>query len=92
VNAKDGLILWTLGAAGTLLIYSAYKNNSPAETLKGYFTNTPPASSSVSRNYDIKGPGYTTQLNSDGVDTRTFPTAYQGVGKNYIPLRGARPF
>lgn len=92
VNAKDGLILWTLGAAGTLLIYSAYHNHSPAETLKGYFTGTPVSNGSVSRSYDIKGPGYTTQLNSDGVDLRTLPPAYQGHGKNYIPLHGARPF
>jgi hypothetical protein len=89
VNAKDGLILWTLGAAGSLLIYSAYKNHSPAETLKGYFTNTPSISNPVSRTYDIKGPGYTT---TDGVNTRSLPVGYQSNGKNYIPLHGARPY
>ena len=92
MNAKDGLILWTLGAAGTLLIYSAYKNNSPAETLKGYFTNTPPVSHAPSRSYDIKGPGYTSQLNSDGVNMQSLPQGYRNTGKNYIPLRGAKPF
>ena len=89
MNSKDGLILWTLGAAGTLLLYSAIKNHSPAETLKGYFTNTPPLAIPVSRNYDIKGPGYTT-LNSDGVDTRTLPTGYQHFANNHIPLNGLR--
>ena len=92
MNSKDGLILWTLGAAGTILIYSAVKNHSPAETLKGYFTNTPPASNSpVSRNYDIKGPGYTTQLNSDGIDMRTLPNGYRHFANNNIPLRGELP-
>lgn len=91
MNSKDGLILWTLGAAGTLLLYSAVKNHSPAETLKGYFTNTPltPAVT-VSRSYDIKGPGYTTQLDTNGLDTRITPVAYANYPKNRIPLRGIK--
>ena len=91
MNSKDGLILWTLGAAGTLLIYSAVKNHSPAETLKSYFTNTPLTTPSVSRNYDIKGPGYTT-INNNGVDTRTLPTGYQHFANNHIPINGPRAF
>ena len=91
MNSKDGLILWTLGAAGTLLIYSAVKNLSPAETLKGYFTNTPPTpAAAVSRSYDIKGPGYTTQLDTNGLDTRNAPIAYANYPRNRVPLRGIK--
>ena len=89
MNSKDGLILWTLGAAGTLLIYSAVKNHSPAETLKGYFTNTPLNAPFTSRTYDIKGPGYTT-LNSNGVDMRVAPGGYAGYPKNHVPLNVMR--
>jgi hypothetical protein len=44
MNSRDGLILWTLGAAGTLLVYAAYKNTSPASILAHYVTpDTPTA-------------------------------------------------
>lgn len=90
MNSKDGLILWTLGAAGTLLIYSAIKNHSPAETLKSYFTNTPLTSAPVSRSYDIKGPGYTRQLDTNGNDMPKIPASYAGYPKNHVPLNVMR--
>lgn len=100
MNSKDGLILWTLGAAGTLLIYSAVKNNSPAATLKGYFTNTPPVSNTASQTpyipgptygQYIPGPTYAKQLNSNGMDLNATPTSYQHFANNNIPLRGSLP-
>ena len=92
VNAKDGLILWTLGAAGTLLIYSAYKNHSPAETLKGYFTNTPPTPNIPGPVYGtyIPGPTYGPQLNTNGVDMNNLPQGYAGYPKNHVPLNVIR--
>lgn len=35
---SNGIILWTLGAAGTLLVYSAFKNVKPQSVLMHYFT------------------------------------------------------
>jgi hypothetical protein len=40
VNSSNGIVLWSLGAAGTLLVYSAFKNVKPQAVLAHYFTGT----------------------------------------------------
>ena len=42
MDGKDGLILWTLGGAGTLLLYAAYANKSPRTVLANTLGTTPP--------------------------------------------------
>lgn len=41
MNSSNGIVLWSLGAAGTLLVYSAFKNVKPQAVLAHYFTGTP---------------------------------------------------
>ena len=84
MNAKDGIVLWLLGAAGTLLIYSAIKGHTPAATLKGYFTNTTPANTTST--HTSSNLNYMPTLNSNGVDIRSLPPAYQSSPNNNIPL------
>lgn len=40
MNSSNGIVLWSMGAAGTLLVYSAYKNLKPQAVLAHYFTGT----------------------------------------------------
>ena len=88
MNAKDGIVLWLLGAAGTILIYSAIKGHTPAATLKGYFTNTTPANttSTYTSTHASLNLSYMPKLNSNGVDIRSLPPAYQSAPNNNIPL------
>lgn len=44
MDGKNGLILWTLGGAGTLLLYSAYAKKSPAAVLSSTLGVAPAAS------------------------------------------------
>ena len=56
---NKGLVLWTLGGAGTFLLYAAYKNVSPTALLIKHLTNgtvTPPAISGSSQP-DSSAPG-----------------------------------
>lgn len=41
MNPKDGIILWSFGAAGILFLYSAIKNVTPNSLLAHYFTSSP---------------------------------------------------
>ena len=42
MDGKDGLILWTLGGAGVLFLYSAYANKSPRTVLATTLGAKPP--------------------------------------------------
>lgn len=46
MDGKDGLILWTLGGAGVLLLYSAYANKSPRTVLASTLGTAPAAAPS----------------------------------------------
>lgn len=83
MNSKDGIILWTLGAAGTLLIYAAIKNTSPASILAHYATpatpQTPLAGNNVTANTAATNAGINpTPVAGNNITSNTAQNNYIG--------------
>lgn len=56
MSGTNAVVLWVLGGAGTLLLYSAVKNQSPTKTLlTGLNVNTNSAAASPVSNYQAPG-------------------------------------
>ena len=103
MDGKNGMILWVLGGAGILFLYSAYKAKSPQEVLRnslngatGPQTATPiqefpgTRNTSVPVNYQIV-PDITGSQNvyQNGQMVGQVPDSYAGSPGTYIPsVRG----
>lgn len=96
MKTSNGLILWSLGAAGTLLIYSGFKNLKPQSVLTHYFTGAAYSSADAIQptktvNTPATGPGAPTiplPPSHDGIDMSKLGEANyntQGNDPNAIP-------
>lgn len=99
LGSKDGVILWVLGAAGVLFIYSAYKNQTPQTTLGHYFSPasvvqpivsttktsfvTPANSGGYQVHADPNGVNYL--YDSSGSQLGKIPSTYQNSPNSFIP-------
>lgn len=104
MDGKDGLILWTLGGAGVLLLYAAYANKSPravlASTLGTPAAAAPsPAAAGTSPGDTSAGSGATGTgrdssgtaylFDADGNMAGVIPAPYQSTPHLYIPPPGS---
>jgi hypothetical protein len=105
VDGKDGLILWTLGGAGVLLLYAAYSNKSP-RTVLAKTLGTVPAEAAPSPAPAGTAPGDTSAgsgapatgrdasgtaylFDADGNMAGVVPAPYQNTPQLYIPPAGS---
>lgn len=100
MDGKDGLILWTLGGAGVLLLYSAYANKSPRTVLASTLGTAPaadaPSSSAAGTGAPAVNPALHERVESgtaylydaDGNMAGVVPAPYQGSAATYIPPGG----
>jgi hypothetical protein len=104
VDGKNGLILWTLGGAGVLFLYSAYAKQSPQAVLTrtlGVAPATPathpvllePRPSTLNPALAPRVEGGTAYLfDADGNMAGVVPDVYQGTPHLYIPPKGAMSY
>ena len=81
MDGKDGLILWTLGGAGVLLLYSAYANKSPRTVLASTLGTPAPAATGAAPSSAPAPAG--AGAFSGGV-SGSFSTGTDSSGTNYL--------
>jgi len=95
MDGKNGLILWILGGAGVLFMYSAYKAKSPKDVLVSVIDGTSTAEPAKPKaGLDAKGSSYeilpditgnNLLYDDNGMQVGLIPNSYQQYPGTFIP-------